>query len=578
MDITNYHVLGFDLDFTFAQYQTKNVTHLLHHSMTEYLIKNLKNFPENEVQTFSTLSEKELELISYKGMIYDAQNGCYIVCKISEDINDPATVCNIDENKDCRHSRYRRNSMLVQRRRSSVSPLVQSINLGRNSPSQLNSNSFDHNSKNAVNGNVPTINLLDKTLTPKKENNLEKKLPLDAMLLTPEAPQKTALSRMNSNQSENEGSIYSDDSSLMEDFDIPSSTTCKVVKIIKGFDEKLQITDPSIIKNTYKNQNYSFFKRLVNKTTICKNWHPKEKMMFSIIENNFEYGVFSAHLKLLELYYENKLENCFYEGVQLNYDPNSKTHRKDNSNCIKKITEFWRKAIEEIFGNHTEGRYYKTLYKNPEKYLQKMKPETLMKLERIRDEWKIPLFLATNSPQNYSKFLLNYTIGPEWYKLFELVLFRCKKPSFFTLANPFQALNKDNLTAIKTTNTLGLRSIKTLASSSLNDGFYAGGNSKPVSEVFMTHPFIVEKIDKDNLELLRILYFGDSLVSDVAANTWDSCYLNTDVAYPEWVRNIVGDDKIEVIDGESFKNYHLIDYVRKYYANCCLDTIDDLDI
>lgn len=63
--------------------------------------------------------------------------------------------------------------------------------------------------------------------------------------------------------------------------------------------------------------------------------------------------------------------------------------------------------------------------------MKKINPVTLKKFEKTEKT----LFLATNSPPYYACFLLNYTVGPNWEKLFKLCLFRCKKPTFFNNLN-----------------------------------------------------------------------------------------------------------------------------------------------
>lgn len=44
---------------------------------------------------------------------------------------------------------------------------------------------------------------------------------------------------------------------------------------------------------------FFFLRRIVNKSTILKNWKPKDKMMFAVLTDNFTFGLYAIHLKIL---------------------------------------------------------------------------------------------------------------------------------------------------------------------------------------------------------------------------------------------------------------------------------------
>jgi len=463
--------------------------------MTKNLVKTIPNFPEAEKEEFlKPLTDREIDLISYKGLVFDAQNECYCVLRISEEKEKERDQA-LD--KHFRPSRYTASNTIEQ----SIASL------------STKTTSIESNSSSSSSSNLSS-------------------------------------------------------SSLSEDFEISDSTTCKVIKLIKSFKEKDITQDENEILKIYKHdRDFLFFKRLVNRSTIKKNWHPKEKMMFCVVENNFEFGVFAAHLKLLGLYHEGKLE---LKELATGDNNGTKAQFKD-------LAPIFYNAIESTFGS-SDGLYNKKMYGNPDDYLVKNDTATLEVLKSLTttsDQMtKDPkyIFLATNSPPQYAKFLLNYCIGPEWYQNFSLVLFRCKKPNFFTLSNPFQSLNRDSFQPIKNTTELTLRTNKTL-----NDGYFTGGSYKPVNEVFMKQFANTNSASNSSSNTSpnepKILYFGDSVVSDIVGGCWDSCYVKTDLETPEWAEKIVKEG-----ESDKIKNYHLIEYVVKNYANMSCRTIDDVQV
>merc|ERR1711974_293541 len=86
---------------------------------------------------------------------------------------------------------------------------------------------------------------------------------------------------------------------------------------------------------------------------------------------------------------------------------------------------------------------------------------------------------------------------------------------------------------------------------------YLMGNSKPVTQ-------LLQRLTNQT-QTPNIIYFGDSVVSDLAFNTWEACYVETDVDYPEWVEKITPE-----------KHTRLCDYVSLKYCKYRVRTLDDL--
>ena len=99
-------------------------------------------------------------------------------------------------------------------------------------------------------------------------------------------------------------------------------------------------------------------------------------------------------------------------------------------------------------------------------------------------------------------------------------------------------------------------SITDSTAASINDGFYMGGNHAPVTKL------LKDLTGKDHP---NVLYFGDSLVSDVMFNVWQTCYVETDVDYPEWVEKLTVN-----------KEERLCEFLSLKHADWRVKTIDDL--
>ncbi|KNC50395.1 uncharacterized protein AMSG_06886 [Thecamonas trahens ATCC 50062] len=109
----------------------------------------------------------------------------------------------------------------------------------------------------------------------------------------------------------------------------------------------------------------------------------------------------------------------------------------------KSYTQLTLDIYDSVSHNYLsfDGGYYFGAFKEtPEKYVHK-RDEIKAWLASLKASGSHKLFVATNSMPAYSKLLLDFAFGPgEWEPLFDLVLFKCCKPAFFTEAAPFQAV------------------------------------------------------------------------------------------------------------------------------------------
>jgi len=333
------------------------------------------------------------------------------------------------------------------------------------------------------------------------------------------------------------GWIYDNQKGCYAWVKINKDETATVQKVLKGFNSVT--TDSEEISKIYENCKFTMLKRLLLRSNIESAWHPTNSSTHHVIENNFEFAYFAIHLKLLDLYYEGELESDL------------------------KPTEIREKANDAIcfaFGT-PDSPYFEEFTAGPQNFLEKSLKiaESLKTLEK-------PLFLITNSAARYSMNIGNEILGPEWHQLFDFIIYKAKKPNFFTGTNgvlPCQSVNKksgltmSNVREVHAQNTGQARSgSKTDNTTSINDGFYIGGNHAPINEL------VKNLTGKDHP---NVVYFGDSLVSDVMFNVWQTCYVETDVDYPEWVEKLTPE-----------RSSRLCEFLSEKHSGFRVRTLDDL--
>ncbi|PIO77464.1 HAD superfamily hydrolase, 5'-nucleotidase [Teladorsagia circumcincta] len=84
-----------------------------------------------------------------------------------------------------------------------------------------------------------------------------------------------------------------------------------------------------------------------------------------------------------------------------------------------------RRTIDWI---HTQGDYKKAVVENLSSYIAK-DPRAIRMMQTLSKSGK-KLFLLTNSPWLYTKILMTHVMGPEWQRLFDVVIVEGNKPKW----------------------------------------------------------------------------------------------------------------------------------------------------
>ncbi|KAL1138923.1 hypothetical protein AAG570_008985 [Ranatra chinensis] len=147
----------------------------------------------------------------------------------------------------------------------------------------------------------------------------------------------------------------------------------------------------------------------------------------------------------------------------------------------------------EHFTSEKSG-YFKELKANPDKYINKCKPQVLDWLKTIKKEK--PVILITGSNVDYASFSASYCLGEDWLNYFDVVVCYARKPGFFTETRPFLRLE-------------GILEREELNETELDfGGVYSQGNWKDLERL------VSRKTNKDDP---KCLYIGDNLVQDIFA-------------------------------------------------------------
>ena len=190
---------------------------------------------------------------------------------------------------------------------------------------------------------------------------------------------------------------------------------------------------------------------------------------FSIVDTTFSISYCVLYMQLVELK-DSKPE--------LNL-PDYKTLEED--------------ILEALDTSHRDGSLKGQVKKNVKKYIVQDN-EIVKALERFKKHGK-KLWVITNSDYEYSKLLLDYSIGPflkdhkHWSELFNLVVTAATKPRFFTDKMPL--LQIDPQTGLMKNH-----------HGKIEDGIYQGGSAQSIQK-------------SAALSGEQILYLGDHIYGDV---------------------------------------------------------------
>ena len=142
---------------------------------------------------------------------------------------------------------------------------------------------------------------------------------------------------------------------------------------------------------------------------------------FSFIESHFELAYTSLYMQLIEL--------------------------KNKGLYLPTTEQIFSDICQSVEAIHIQSDIKKKVMQEPDRYIYK-NPRIAPALEKLIKHGK-RLFLLTNSPIDYTDFLLNFTLTPflknhsSWMDLFEIIITSAHKPSFFYKQKDFQELDKN---------------------------------------------------------------------------------------------------------------------------------------
>jgi len=259
----------------------------------------------------------------------------------------------------------------------------------------------------------------------------------------------------------------------------------KVTQILRGFNN--YITDPRKVLNFYPNQDLTGSESLLERSTLAETWHPMNEAEFMVIENDFEFGYLALYLRMLDYYYKGMLP--------------------DSIDALE-IRTLCSEAINFCF---TQSNYYDEFKKDTAKYIYETPKETIRFLKSLDK----PLCLITNSDSPYGNMIANHAMGETWHEIFDIIVYIAKKPKYFDEGNQLLEFSpKEPNSKLQNPDEVDA-SCKPVEK--ISKKFYRFGCSKQLED------FISEKLNKSKV---KILHFGDSVVSDISNCPWDTCYLS----------------------------------------------------
>jgi 5'-nucleotidase len=96
------------------------------------------------------------------------------------------------------------------------------------------------------------------------------------------------------------------------------------------------------------------------------------------------------------------------------------------------ITDMVHLSLVYIYTNFHVGAFFEAFRARPEHYLHR-RPFVRRWIQRVRETSpNTRVFLATNSMAEFTDLLCRFVIGDDWTELFDLVVFKARKPLFFS--------------------------------------------------------------------------------------------------------------------------------------------------
>ena len=176
---------------------------------------------------------------------------------------------------------------------------------------------------------------------------------------------------------------------------------------------------------------------------------------------------------------------------------------------------FWdvNECVKQV---HVSGILHAAICQDLSRYIgERCKKNIADVLQRLASHGK-KLFLITNSPYMFVNKGMSYVVGPDWQSLFDVVVCRARKPSFFVdnHGRPFRLF-------LPSSNTTSWRKVTKLEKGSV----YVGGNVRDFRHL-------------TGWAGQSVLYFGDHVFSDLADATQRHGW-RTGAIVPELEREIM---------------------------------------
>jgi HAD superfamily 5'-nucleotidase-like hydrolase len=106
------------------------------------------------------------------------------------------------------------------------------------------------------------------------------------------------------------------------------------------------------------------------------------------------------------------------------------------------VTDMVHLSLVYIYTNFRVGAFFEAFRNSPGTYLHK-RPFVRKWIERVRATSPTTrIFLATNSMAEFTDLLCRFVIGDDWTELFDLVVFKARKPLFFSHGCAHTALDQ----------------------------------------------------------------------------------------------------------------------------------------
>ncbi|XP_068707515.1 5'-nucleotidase domain-containing protein 1-like [Montipora foliosa] len=157
------------------------------------------------------------------------------------------------------------------------------------------------------------------------------------------------------------------------------------------------------------------------------------------------------------------------------------------------------------FSDHN-GYFFPSMVKDTAKFIKPCSKKIVEWIKTLKAGQQ-KIFLLTNSFIDYTNVLMNFAVGENWTELFDVIVCMAGKPGFFQSEEP-----RNKFYEIDGEKEAGV------AEELKESGIFSRGNHKDFME------FLKKEIKKDKP---KVLYFGDSLRSDLASAMYSDWHVIT---------------------------------------------------